>query len=239
MDDGRAEANSGAGADGVRAGRLQAHEGRRRDLVLPHAPGQGQASGRDLPDSGFIEKRDDAQDSARASNGVGTVCLGRSRRIGTTAETSPHSSASDEQPRATESKKKRKGHGRNGADDYTGARQIRVSLESMKPGDRCPCGKGNLYEIDDSALVRIVGQAPLHADVYRLERLRCNTCGDVFTAKAPDGVGSEKYDATSTAMVALMKYGSGFPFHRLEQLEDNRRDAARGGAHWSSRTDDI
>jgi transposase len=118
-------------------------------------------------------------------------------------------------------KQKTKGHGRKGAEDYKGARHIQVSLDSMKPRDRCPCGQGNLYAIEDSLLVRIVGQAPLHADVYRLERLRCNTCGDVFTAKAPEGVGSEKYDPTSTAMVALMKYGSGFPFHRLEQLEDN------------------
>ena len=117
-----------------------------------------------------------------------------------TTDTSPQSSA-DEQPLPTEGRKKRKGHGRNGADDYTGARQIRVSLESMKPGDRCLCGKGNLYEVNDSPLVRIVGQAPVHADVYRLERLRCNTCGDVFTAKAPEGVRSEKYDATSTAIV--------------------------------------
>jgi transposase len=135
------------------------------------------------------------------------------------AETSPQPSP-DGQARAAD-KKNTKGHGRNGADDYKGARQIRVSLESRKPGDRCPCGKGNLYEIDDSPLVRIVGQAPIHADVYRLERLRCNTCGDVFTAEAPEGVGPEKYDATSTAMVALMKYGSGFPFHRLERLESN------------------
>ncbi len=140
-------------------------------------------------------------------------------------ETPPSSSAVDGQPSTAQEssgggKKKIKGHGRNGADDYKGARQVQVSL-SMKPGDRCPCGKGNLYEIDDSPLVRIVGQAPIHADVYRLERLRCNTCGDVFTAEAPEGVGSEKYDATSTAMVALMKYGSGFPFHRLERLEGN------------------
>jgi transposase len=158
----------------------------------------------------------------------------------TAAETSPQSSATDEQPHPTESPKKRKGHGRNGADDYTGARQIRVSLESMKPGDRCPCGKGNLYEVNDSPLVRIVGQAPLQADVYRLERLRCNTCGDVFTAKAPEGVGSEKYDVTSTAIVALMKYGSGFPFHRLERLESNlgiplpastQWEMVRDGAH--------
>jgi hypothetical protein len=142
----------------------------------------------------------------------------------TSAEKSQPSSAPEGEARTAGSKKNKKkvkGHGRNGADDYKGARQIQVSLNSMKPGDRCPCGKGNLYEIDDSPLVRIVGQAPLRADVYHLERLRCNTCGDVFTAKAPEGVGSEKYDATSTAMVGLMKYGSGFPFHRLERLEAN------------------
>jgi len=139
----------------------------------------------------------------------------------TSVEKSQQSSALAGGTRTAGSKKKVKGHGRNGADDYRGARQTRVAIESMKAGDRCPCGKGNLYEIDDSPLVRIVGQAPIHADVYRLERLRCNTCGDVFTATAPEGVGSEKYDATSTAMVALMKYGSGFPFHRLERLEGN------------------
>jgi hypothetical protein len=134
------------------------------------------------------------------------------------AETPSPSSVPNSEARPA-GKKKTKGHGRNGADDYKGARHIQVSLDSMKPRDRCPCGKGNLYAIDDSLLVRIVGQSPLHADVYRLQRLRCNTCGELFTAKAPEGVGSEKYDATSTAMVALMKYGSGFPFHRLEQLE--------------------
>src|SRR5206468_9704967 len=58
------------------------------------------------------------------------------------------------------------------------------------------------------------GAAGLGADL----RPSGNTCGDVFTAEAPEGVGSEKYDASSTAMVALMKYGSGFPFHRLERL---------------------
>ena len=45
-------------------------------------------------------------------------------------------------------KNKRKGHGRNGAGDYTGARRIPVYLESMKAGDRCPCGMGNLYDIE-------------------------------------------------------------------------------------------
>ena len=118
-------------------------------------------------------------------------------------------------------KNKRKGHGRHGAGDYTGARRIPVYLESMKAGDRCPCGMGNLYDIDASPLIRIVGQAPIHADIYNLQKLRCNTCGDIFTAEAPEAVGTEKYDATSCAMVAVFKYGSGFPFYRMERLQAN------------------
>jgi hypothetical protein len=40
-------------------------------------------------------------------------------------------------------------------------------------------------------LVRIVGQAPLAATVYSLERLRCGACGPVFTTQEPEGVGPE------------------------------------------------
>ena len=68
--------------------------------------------------------------------------------------------------------------------------------------------------------MRIVGQAPLAATVYDLERLRCNACGQVFTAQEPEGVGPEKYDETAAAMIAQLKYGSGMPFYRLEKLED-------------------
>ena len=67
--------------------------------------------------------------------------------------------------------------------------------------------------------MRIVGQAPLQATVYELDRLRCNLCGEVFTAPEPEGIGPEKYDETTAAMIALLKYGSGMPFYRLEKLE--------------------
>ncbi len=66
-----------------------------------------------------------------------------------------------------------------------------------------------------------MGQAPVGGKVYELERLRCNLCGKVFTAKPPEGVGEEKYDATSASMIAVLKYGSGLPFNRLEGLERN------------------
>jgi len=113
------------------------------------------------------------------------------------------------------------GHGRNGAEAFQGARKIDIAHPKLKHGDRCPeCGKGNVYgQKEPKVLVRIVGQAPLAATVYSLERLRCGACGQVFTAQEPDGVGPEKYDETAAAMIAQLKYGSGVPFYRLEQLE--------------------
>jgi transposase len=117
--------------------------------------------------------------------------------------------------------KPKPGHGRNGAKAYGGARRMKIAHASLKPGDRCPeCLKGKVYEQKEPALrIRVVGQAPIAATVYELERLRCNLCGEVFEADAPAGVGEEKYDATAAAMIALLKYGSGVPWDRLERLE--------------------
>ena len=115
----------------------------------------------------------------------------------------------------------RPGHGRNGARAYTGARRVPVPHARLHSGDRCPgCLKGKVYRQREPAfLIRIVGQAPLGATVYALEQLRCNLCGEVFTAEPPAGVGPAKYDASAGSMVALLKYGSGVPFHRLAQLQ--------------------
>lgn len=129
-----------------------------------------------------------------------------------------------EKPEPEPEKKKRKGHGKNGADSYTGAAAIDVPHPSLQQGAPCPVTncKGKVYRLKDPAvLVRIVGQAPLGGTVYKLERLRCNLCLEIFTASPPEGVGKEKYDESSAAMIALLKYGSGLPFNRLERLEGN------------------
>jgi transposase len=119
--------------------------------------------------------------------------------------------------------KPKPGHGRNGAAAYRGARRIKIAHASLKPGDHCPeCLKGKVYVQKDPALrIRVVGQAPLAATVYELERLRCNLCGDVFEAEAPEDVGEKKYDETAAAMIGLLRYGSGVPFYRLAGLEEN------------------
>jgi transposase len=120
-----------------------------------------------------------------------------------------------------EARPKAKGHGRNGAKAYVGAEKIRVPHAWLKPGDPCPhCNKGTVYEsVEPGRLVRIHGQAPLGATVYELQKLRCHLCGEIFTAQAPPGVGQDKYDAESASMIALLKYGSGLPFNRLERLQ--------------------
>jgi len=121
----------------------------------------------------------------------------------------------------TKARQKAKGHGRNGAAAYTGAHKVCVPHESLKGGDACPnCQKGTVYETaEPGRLVRIRGQAPLGATVYELQKLRCSLCGQIFTAQAPPGVGPDKYDAESASMIALLKYGSGLPFNRLDRLQ--------------------
>jgi transposase len=126
-------------------------------------------------------------------------------------------SANDKEARAGP----RPGHGRNGADDYTGAERIPVPHGSLQSGDMCPdCKRGKIYEMSlPGVLTRITGQAPVQAKVYELQKLRCNLCGRVFTAEPPEGVDCEKYDAAAASMIALLKYGSGLPFNRLEGLQ--------------------
>jgi transposase len=113
------------------------------------------------------------------------------------------------------------GHGRNSAAAFTGANRVWIAHHTLHSGDPCPgCREVRVYRQKEPAtLVRIVGQAPLQATVYEMERLRCNACGEVFTAAEPESAGGDKYDVTAVAMIALLKYGTGLPFKRLEKLE--------------------
>jgi len=115
------------------------------------------------------------------------------------------------------------GHGRNGAAKFTGAHTVTVPHQTLHPGDPCPeCGVGKVYrQKEPKTLVRIVGRPPLEATRYEMERLRCNGCGEVFTAEEPAEAGAEKHDETAAAMIAQLRYGSGVPFKRLERLERN------------------
>jgi hypothetical protein len=136
-------------------------------------------------------------------------------------EKSDSSKSKQENTTDKSNRPKPKGHGRNAAADYTGAELIKVPHETLNPGDNCPgCLKGILYEMKvPKVVVRITGKAPIDAKVYQMQKLRCNLCNEIFIADTPVGIGEEKYDAASGAMIALLKYGSGLPFNRLQQLQ--------------------
>ena len=135
-------------------------------------------------------------------------------------DTKPASPTAQGQPEP-KSQDQKKGHGRNGAAAYTGATRIKISHPTLAPGDCCPqCHTGKVYAAPEPGLlVRITSQPPIGAVVYELDKLRCNLCGEIFTAPDPEGLSEAKYDARAAAMMALLKYGSGFPFYRLEQLQ--------------------
>ena len=138
--------------------------------------------------------------------------------------------ASEEKPAegaAGAERTKKPGHGRNGAAAYTGAKRVKV------PQHCAECLKGKVYpQAEPAVLVRITGMAPLGATVYECDRLRCNLCGEVFTAAAPEGVGDAKYDETATAMTGLFKYGTGVPFNRLEKLQQGMGIPLPAATQW-------
>jgi len=117
----------------------------------------------------------------------------------------------------------REGHGRRPGDDFTGAEKKSVPHEKFKHKDPCPlCPKGILYRLKNPGrVICFTGQIPIDATIYELEKFRCNLCGMVFTAQAPGNKTGRDYDASAMAMIPLFKYGYGFPWNRLEKLQES------------------
>jgi hypothetical protein len=159
-----------------------------------------------------------------------SVTIARLRKIifGASTEKTSHVCGGDGDKSASKAAKalakadkpKPKGHGRNPASRYPGATKIRVAHPSLHAGDRCPeCQRGTLGDRAPATQLRMRGQAPIAADLYEQQRLRCSTCGEVFTARVPAGVSEQKYDVTVAVMIALLRYGYGLPLNRLAQVQ--------------------
>jgi len=131
-------------------------------------------------------------------------------------------------------KKKVKGHGRVPSSAYLAATHIAVPHASLHPGDSCPdCEHGKVHPLKEPApILRIVGQAPLCATCWDCERLRCGTCGKVYTARAPEQAQGEKYDETAGSMIALLRYGTGMPFNRLDHLQRDLKTPVPSSTQW-------
>ena len=131
-------------------------------------------------------------------------------------------------------KKKPKGHGRNGAEKYTGAKRIPVPHETLSHGCRCPaCGNGKVYKEGKPRLkIWITGGPILNADCYEREAFRCNLCGETFVAELPEGVGDDKYDESAVSALAVVKYGTGLPFSRLERFQESLGVPVPSSTQW-------
>jgi transposase len=118
-------------------------------------------------------------------------------------------------------KEKKKGHGRNGVDDYPGAERIALAHPTLQAGCACPlCRKGRLYDMNKPApVIRIAAQPMFPGKIYELMRLRCNTCLMIFTAPPPAEAGAGKYSEEVPAMLAVLRYGTGLPLFRIEKLQ--------------------
>ena len=127
-----------------------------------------------------------------------------------------------------------RGHGRLPAAAYTAARQVVVAHASLDAGHACPaCTCGKLHRLAEPArLVRIVGQPPLVATSWDCERLRCSSCGQVYTAQAPAEACGPKYSDSAASMMALLRYGAGMPLHRLERLQRDLETPLPASTQW-------
>ena len=138
----------------------------------------------------------------------------------TSTDKSTPEAPSDQAAKPASPQPPRVGHGRNGADKYSNAPVIQIGVANLKSGDLCPeCKVGRVYDAPPKTLVRVVGQPPLTATVFKLEHLRCHLCDETVTARLPESASPSKYDASCASMLAVLRYGSGVPFYRLEGLQ--------------------
>ena len=142
---------------------------------------------------------------------------------GTPSTEAPADGTEEKSEDRPKQKPKRKGHGRNGAEEYKGAEQIYIPHPTLKPGDPCPVPgcKGKVYKFEPLVIVRVVGQAPLGAKVNTVEQYRCNLCLTIFPACSLEQFGLHKYDESAASMISILTYGTGVPFYRLDGLQAN------------------
>ena len=130
------------------------------------------------------------------------------------------SSADQESEKDEKKQKKRKGNGRTAAKEFHGARKVEVPHEELKRGDQCPgCEKGKVYPKNPEILLRFTGTMPIQATKYELQKLRCNLCGQTYTATPPKDVGPNKYDESVPSTLSFLIYGNGLPRSRLAGLQ--------------------
>jgi transposase len=138
--------------------------------------------------------------------------------------------ADNSNPTAPAKAKKRKEHGRNSANDYTGATIEKITHPTYLPSDLCPndCG-GKLYLTKAGQFIRVQGGSLIAATKYEVEKLRCNLCNEIFF---PQCLYKEKYDAKAIAVIAISRYQMGTPMYRLARFQEIMGVPLPEGTQW-------
>ena len=163
---------------------------------------------------------------------IGTGTDGSSEQIGRAIEPTADDPVAPSAGVGTVSKK-RKGHGRNGAAAYLGAPVTEIPVPDIKSGDPCPnCLIGKVYDAPPKVIVKVVGNPPLTASIFKCRCLRCRLCDYTVSAPLPVGVSAVKYEPSCATVLALLHYGSGMPFHRLDRLQSCLQMPAPTSTQW-------
>lgn len=121
--------------------------------------------------------------------------------------------------KATDTGEPAQGHGRKPIDQWVDnpAAICFHPHEDIQEGQLCPkCKQGKLYRFKPSVRIRIVANRALDVEQHEVERLRCSTCGWLYTATPSEDLRKHpEATAEAMAMSALLRYQSGFPTYRL------------------------
>jgi hypothetical protein len=138
------------------------------------------------------------------------------------SESNERSKAESTETPVSEAEKKRVGHGRLSASQYSGARLVRCLNSEYRAGDGCPSRgcRGRLYDTNaPSVFIQLEGQPLVGATRYEQEVLRCSACQTRYTAQLPEEVRPQKYLESADAAIVLAKHSAGLPFYRMKRLQ--------------------
>src|SRR5215831_19570818 len=100
------------------------------------------------------------------SSGGGSAHGGDAGGPGAAPTGAPGAQADDARTQPSTSER-RSGHGRQGAQAYSGAEHVICHHETLAVGEHCPvCGRGRLYRVEPGVEVRLNGHALLSAVRY-------------------------------------------------------------------------
>ena len=96
----------------------------------------------------------------------------------------------------------------------------RHAVEDLNKGDSCPsCALGRVYKYNPSTLLRISAHSPFSREQHIIKQLRCNGCGEIFSAQLPpavkaDGRADQQYGYSAIAMMGIQGYYGDSPLYR-------------------------